>query len=467
MKIDSKALLSYWRACVSDSTLGKGRFRQTDLSSFESLTAENLSNGRLSPEQTERLFAGQPGNSHALSVRLWPQLFARQRSHGTARDDDLPEFVAPLVTDGQLTREGLLLPGRTVIARDLLEPLAAGSFSIGTINGLDLFLTETGFAPNDELGRWQDYLTYCGQLMQGVTDGWPGPEAPYIARRTGRLKAGEASAATRGILTLYHSLISDMPAAPLLHGYARMEPVPLSPVLSRPYDLADRLGHCNDRFPLAEHQRDVLADLARARHGDIIAVNGPPGTGKTTMLLSAIASAWVRAARDGGEPPVIVSASANNQAVTNIIDAFGKDFATGEGPFAGRWLPGIKSFGLFLPAAAREAEAAKQYQTENFLQNIETEAYVLAARQEYLTKARAAFPGEAVETVEAVVVLLQARIKTEAARLTTLDAAWARLQETRAALAGGVGTCSHRITSGPPWAWMRMALVIFGPGAQC
>jgi hypothetical protein len=54
---------------------------------------------------------------------------------------------------------------------------------------------------------------------------------------------------------------------------------------------------------------------------------------------------------------VIVAASSNNQAITNIIDAFGKDFAVGEGVFAGRWLLEIMSFGMFLPSHSRRMES--------------------------------------------------------------------------------------------------------------
>jgi KaiC/GvpD/RAD55 family RecA-like ATPase len=81
--------------------------------------------------------------------------------------------------------------------------------------------------------------------------------------------------------------------------------------------------------------------LTVAEDGEILAVNGPPGTGKTTLLLSVIATEWAKAALEAGEPPMIVAASTNNQAVTNIIDAFGKDLARGRGPFAGRWLPDL------------------------------------------------------------------------------------------------------------------------------
>ncbi len=137
----------------------------------------------------------------------------------------------------------------------------------------------------------------------------------------------------------------------------------------------------------------------------MIAVNGPPGTGKTTLLLSAVAGLWVRAALNGGDPPVIVATSSNNQAVTNIIDAFGKDFAAGDGPFAGRWLPGVDSFGIFLPANSRKQEAAEKYQTEDFQARMETVEGFQAAKAAWLAAARAAFPelqGEVTDYVAAL-----------------------------------------------------------------
>ena len=57
---------------------------------------------------------------------------------------------------------------------------------------------------------------------------------------------------------------------------------------------------------------------------DILAVNGPPGTGKTTFVLSVVASLWIESALKEEDPNI--AASTKKQAVTNVIDAFGKDF---------------------------------------------------------------------------------------------------------------------------------------------
>ncbi|MCO7827970.1 DEAD/DEAH box helicase, partial [Escherichia fergusonii] len=196
---------------------------------------------------------------------------------------------------------------------------------------------------------------------------------------------------------------------------------------------SDRLGHSGDKFPLAKAQRDALSHFLDARHGDILAVNGPPGTGKTTLVLSIIATQWARAALEKSEPPVIIATSTNNQAVTNIIEAFGKDFSQGTGAMAGRWLPELKSFGAYFPSSTRKAEAAKKYQTEDFFNQVESKEYVEDALLFYLEKAKAAFPEKECSSPEKVIELLHGQLVAKSEQLKRLNATWQTLSQVRAA----------------------------------
>src|SRR5690606_19737360 len=87
--------------------------------------------------------------------------------------------------------------------------------------------------------------------------------------------------------------------------------------------------------------------------GDVLAVNGPPGTGKTTLLQSVVASEVVNSAVRGEAPAVIVACSSNNQAVTNIIDSFA-NVKENQGTLYERWLPDLSGFGLYLPGQNRQ-----------------------------------------------------------------------------------------------------------------
>ncbi|MDM8884070.1 AAA domain-containing protein, partial [Escherichia coli] len=148
---------------------------------------------------------------------------------------------------------------------------------------------------------------------------------------------------------------------------------------------------------------------------------------------SIIATQWARAALEKSEPPVIIATSTNNQAVTNIIEAFGKDFSQGTGAMAGRWLPELKSFGAYFPSSTRKAEAAKKYQTEDFFNQVESKEYVEDALLFYLEKAKAAFPEKECSSPEKVIELLHGQLVAKSEQLKRLNATWQTLSQVRAA----------------------------------
>ncbi|EJV3269296.1 ATP-binding protein, partial [Salmonella enterica] len=235
------------------------------------------------------------------------------------------------------------------------------------------------------------------------------------------------------ILSLYDHLLVCKKDVPLFNRFASREVHAAESLLAPGAKFSDRLGHSGDKFPLAKAQRDALSHFLDARHGDILAVNGPPGTGKTTLVLSIIATQWARAALEKSEPPVIIATSTNNQAVTNIIEAFGKDFSQGTGAMAGRWLPELKSFGAYFPSSTRKAEAAKKYQTEDFFNQVESKEYVEDALLFYLEKAKAAFPEKECSSPEKVIELLHGQLVAKSEQLKRLNATWQTLSQVRAA----------------------------------
>jgi len=425
------AILKYWRAAVADSAIGDACLTGKMLEEFHSLSRDEAETGLLGQEAVNRLFDKVPEGVRRIAVSYRPLHVRRQSQHTRSRGNGLPLEVTPVVTGAQLTREGRIIPNHSVIARDILDPLARGAFSVGRVADLDSFLTAQPFSVKEEdPDLWQRYQDHWRKLMDEVGGNWPASDPEYQIVGHGLIRsATEATETVKQILALSDALIHEQPDSPLLANFVRKVPCDLEPVRQAPFPLAERLGHSNDEFPVADHQREVLAHLAVARDGDILAVNGPPGTGKTTMLLSAIAGEWVRAALEQADPPLIVAASTNNQAVTNIIDAFGKDFGQGDSPFAGRWLPAIKSFGLFLAAVSREGEASAKYQTERFFQELETPEYLSRARAAYLEAAGNAFPHLKQVDVAAVVDALHQRLQEESGLLVQADEVHARCRE--------------------------------------
>jgi KaiC/GvpD/RAD55 family RecA-like ATPase len=200
---------------------------------------------------------------------------------------------------------------------------------------------------------------------------------------------------------------------PLLSGYANLgdsQPTaPLSPAQwMRP---AQRhLGSVNNKFPLSPSQRESFYNFLALPQHSVLAVSGPPGTGKTTLLHTVIASLWVEAAVAGAKPPVIVAASTNNQAVTNVIDSLGQ---IGD---VKRWLP-VGSFGLYLVNNRQRQDQADQMGTlwvnkrgGGFPEQVETLQFISQARKSYLENCSTFF-GREVTAVDDAVDLLHQKLR--------------------------------------------------------
>ncbi len=115
---------------------------------------------------------------------------------------------------------------------------------------------------------------------------------------------------------------------------------------------SEHYGQMTNRFPLSPSQRVALALLDNTGANQVLAVNGPPGTGKTTLIQSVVADLVVKSFLLREKPPIIVGSSVNNQAITNILDSFASvspDGADRTG-LNERWLPSLDTLGHYLAA---------------------------------------------------------------------------------------------------------------------
>ncbi|PIL11712.1 hypothetical protein P775_28660 [Puniceibacterium antarcticum] len=225
------------------------------------LPNDALQTGNLPKQLVQSLFQGKEG-SGTVSVRFWPLVTARKASHAAARADGMPEIVAPVVTEGFVDRAGRLVPTRNAFARDLLNPLPRGAFALGSVEALDAFLTTTPLPEMTTVDGWQDYRQHCRQMVEALAPRWPSDEKEYLPIGSGFIEVSEGADATvRGMLDLYDNLMANEPDTPLLRQIA----LPHCPEVVADHgienDFARRLGHSNSHFPLAEHQRQVLAWL--------------------------------------------------------------------------------------------------------------------------------------------------------------------------------------------------------------
>lgn len=110
-------------------------------------------------------------------------------------------------------------------------------------------------------------------------------------------------------------------------------------------------------FPLDPSQRKGLLNFLNLTDGNVLAINGPPGSGKTSMLRAVISSTLLNYILDDNKPdcPIIVACAATNQAVTNIIESFDSiaSLCDSENLLYKRWISNAPSYGWYFPSKSK------------------------------------------------------------------------------------------------------------------
>lgn len=237
------------------------------------------------------------------------------------------------------------------------------------------------------------------------------------------------------LIGLYEQLLklkpSDLP--PVLKRLATLDAAePKQPMEPADWMLVNQLhsGQMKAPHPLSYSQRKSLYTLLGHPEETIFAVNGPPGSGKTTLLQSIVANAMVESV--GKEAPqILLACSANNQAVTNIIESFTKKDDEPEI----RWLPDMNGYATYLPSAGKKSDTLGNINYmkpsgEGLFVRLETLEYVEQAQAEYLKQAEAYFKTP-LFSVKEVIKRLQEQIESSRKILKDAEKIWKNYLENR------------------------------------
>ena len=374
-------ILDYWRtSCIDGDRMSP---KDEAFRDAQNITTEQISSGQV----TETVFAAlveqidkerrtkfQKADrvEEPIPVLIVP-LTLRANARGGRVDSRYRTTIRPLCLPAILQADGKLTPPQHEqpwIDRQLLEPNEQDSITLGHIDSVDTFLSQQQ-RPQSEQG-WEAYWAYAAAMFQAVIgDKIQTFQLEGYTRTSGCLiPLSVLQGSRRHVIPVYERLQGQkLPA--LLQRFVAGSPAEISNWLTpaQQYTVASRhTGQMTDAFSLSPSQRESLHHVLHMSESDILAINGPPGTGKTTLIQSIVATLWVNAALEGGEPPIIVAASTNNQAVQNVIASFG--LATdGQAPVVKRWLPEVNSFGLYCVSDSKrmdEKTARFQYVTPAF-----------------------------------------------------------------------------------------------------
>lgn len=319
------------------------------------------------------------------------------------------------------------------IPRLYLEPQVNQQINF-VFSSIDI-VDEAFSKPFVESPRWHEYWQYIQQTFRAVTgksmDEYS--QENYTANYQPTLVVNELlTNAADAIIGLYDSLLHEQSLSPLLGTLANLAYEPLKPVLT-PAELvtasAKHVGQMGHEHALSLSQRKSLYHLNQVGEGTILAVNGPPGTGKTTLLQSIVANEVVKHALIGGEPAVILACSTNNQAVTNIIDSF-STVKPKAGLLYERWLPKLTGFGVYLPSESKVVDPTVLHlkrRQGGFHREIENEPY-LAEAEHLFTSQYNQYYGESIRSVDQIIEQLQTKLKAAEKRLQEGIRSWSQYQ---------------------------------------
>lgn len=256
--------------------------------------------------------------------------------------------------------------------REYLMPMVEPKLAIGYADAVDRFMSNH-VDQVEKIKSWNDYVSFFRSLYEAIAESpfekntirnMEAEGLPFELENNMYLFLDETVYSTFHIMNLYNHLQeNDLPKM-LYENFISTQMTSIRPLIAN--GLLQMQAHCgqmNGEYPLSPSQREVVNHFSGMECGEILAVNGPPGTGKTTLLQTIVADMYVKRALNKEKAPLIVASSTNNQAVTNIITSFGNIKKLGIANLEERWIEGVNSFAVYFPSSLKVREAkCKGYQ---------------------------------------------------------------------------------------------------------
>jgi hypothetical protein len=415
----ARTVLAYWARSLRESLR-----RDPDRNYQAVVTKRHLWNGQLTAIDAEKLQGawaqsraarqktGQDRGPKAeqvnISVLVAPYLAgpvtARSRS---SLGETFPPFWIPAILrpDGRLLPDPEHLPfvPRALLAPPVSQRIRSPADPVAELKAYDASVSAMAVNRNEDWharlhGAEEMFLAVHGQPASAwLPDGWQRHQPIVVLWDS-------ESGFTQPLLPLVDEWLAagKMPGCLMVAGIG-LQREPTDP----PADGLPQFGHVG-ATPLNAKQRDAVRAVRSLADGHVQAINGPPGTGKTSLLKSIVADAVVRAAVADDPPPVILLTSTNNQAVRNAASDFAVEGGENVPLLRRRWVPGLPQLAAYdVSQAAAEGAAG-------MMLLVPTRARIFAPG--YAEEARAMFLRnyaawrKSVQEIEGEVSLVAARV---------------------------------------------------------
>ena len=400
----SAKMTSYFRRSLIDAenqcpdnkaiseALGIAKTRKSK-QAYIALNHSHWEAGTLPQEVAQHILQSKPQQEIAIFPRV-DTLINKNSSQN--------QYFVPLGINVVLHQDGSLKPSQQEpwVPRIWLAPSQSNNETFAELAMVEHFLKQNPF---NGIETWEQLKTYCTQMLHKVVQTEPSKDATifncplhpkYKPHPQGLIQCEtDIKGASANILKVLDILAETKVHPPLYKRYCDLKDVSLQVChnIERQAEQAlQHIGQMTGEFPLAPKQRNALHYLLKQKDGNMLAVNGPPGTGKTTLLRSVVANMWTQAALQQKEPPLIVATSNNNQAVTNILESFAQvDESDISSELQGRWLPEVNSYGLYCCSSSKAKQTEYMFTAPGgagCMSEWQDQSYISKAEPHFLKK---------------------------------------------------------------------------------
>lgn len=322
--------------------------------------------------------------SLTVSVIFGLQVVNLKSQEGVKFESIISDLTSTLFIPSLLEESGkLLVPNDGSlpwIPRDYLAPQIDDSLVVGTIKDIDIYIEEKTKEISDlkQVGEWSKYMEFVEGLWEKTNKTKLFDEFIYNFAHKKELLVLDNSIylipdntinATLYIKKLYEYALTEDQAYNILYkNMISLHKANEQKLIDNQLpQMQDHMGQMTGDFPLSLSQRESINHFLNTNEGDVLAINGPPGTGKTTLLQSIIADLMVKHALEKQEAPLIVASSTNNQAVTNIIESFESTNKEKHSKnLDEHWILNKNSFATYFPSEKKVEKAIeKKYQVSD------------------------------------------------------------------------------------------------------
>ncbi|QNL50269.1 hypothetical protein H8S90_01150 [Olivibacter sp. SDN3] len=350
--------IKYYRNSLADGELSdispdtckkQGHF----LDSKSALSAENLKSfyaRNHATDERDETKQKKDRNQYqpTINILISPFYISTKVAHGKNKGEIKKNF--PFWIEAKLTSQGTIIVDESLrkpwICRSFLEPISIASVNwpiLSTMERYDSALENHRF----DYKSFDNYWESAAKFFEKIT-GYKDYKVlfdEFNAKHEVCMIKSDKVISAQIILNTYADLQKRETFPLLLTQITDFSPRSIKkiPDVNLLFAESGHYGQFNDQFPLSNSQRKSLLVYEQQTNGNILAVNGPPGTGKTTLLQSILANELVKSVLNGARPPRLVASSTNNQAITNILDSFGN--MDGNLP---RWIPELSSLGTYM-----------------------------------------------------------------------------------------------------------------------